>query len=122
MATIWDSCVENALDASGAVINDPSGNPEVIFTINCVPVLINQILQMALAFGGIIAVFFIVWGGLKIVRSGGDAKQLDNARQTITYAIIGLIIVFMAYFIIMFISDITGVGCLKTFSFSDCNS
>jgi heme O synthase-like polyprenyltransferase len=118
MASIWDSCIEYAQDANGNPINDPS---HAIFTLNCVPYLIDRLLQIALIFGGAIAVFFIVWGGFKIIRSAGDPKQMEGARNTIVYAIIGLIIVFLAYFIIAFIADVTGVQCLKTFSFDSCN-
>ncbi|MDP3941298.1 MAG: pilin [bacterium] len=97
---------------------DPNG----VATISCIPILIENILIAALAFGGVVAAFFIIWGGIKYIRSGGDPKQADNARQTITYAIIGLIIVMLAYFIISFVSSVTGLTCLKTFSLTDCGA
>ncbi len=93
---------------------------QAIATLNCVPGLINRLVQMALLFGGAVAVFFVIWGGLKIIRSGGDPKQMEGAKGTITWAIVGLIIVFLANFLISVIATITGVECIKTLGFNQC--
>jgi putative flippase GtrA len=93
-----------------------------VATLACIPAVIANILSAAIAFGGIIATAFVIWGGYKYIRSGGDPKQVDTARQTITYAIIGLVIVMLAYFILWLISRLTGVECLSKFSFSGCSN
>ncbi len=61
-------------------------------------------------FGNIITVVFIVaillalayliWGGVKWVLSGGDKAKVDAARSAIVAAIVGLVLVFLSYFII----------------------
>lgn len=48
----------------------------------------------------LIAMFFLIWGGIKWITSGGDKGKVDSARQTITAAIVGLIIAFLAFFIL----------------------
>lgn len=103
MGEIWSEC---AVDG--------------VATIACIPVLVGQLYNILFSAAGAVAVFFIVWGGFKLIRSGGDPKQLEGARQSITYAIIGLIIILMSYFIIYSISFITGIECIKVFSFSQC--
>src|SRR5664279_3541849 len=48
----------------------------------------------------LIALFFLIIGGIRWITSGGDKAKVDSARQTITAAIIGLVIAFLAFFIL----------------------
>lgn len=52
---------------------------------------------------GVVAVFMIIVGGLRYVTSGGSDTSVTGAKNTILYAVIGLIIVAMAQFIVRFI-------------------
>lgn len=60
---------------------------------------------------GIICVVMIIWGGLRYVVSGGDSKKVTDAKNTILYAIIGLVISLLSYAIVNFV--ITAVGAKK---------
>jgi hypothetical protein len=79
-----------------------------VATLACIPVLIGNIIRAAIIFAGPITVFMLIYGGYKLARSGGDPKQLEGARNIITYAIIGLVLVFFSFFIINLISTVTG--------------
>jgi len=61
---------------------------------------------------GAISVIMIVIGGLRYVVSGGNSTNITTAKNTILYAIVGLIIAIMAYAIINFVigSFVPGVG------------
>ena len=65
--------------------------------------LITQVINIFSVIVGIIAVIMIIWGGLKYITSGGDSGNVTGAKNTILYAIIGLIIVALAQFIVRFI-------------------
>lgn len=52
---------------------------------------------------GIIAVIMLIIGGIRYVVSGGDSKKVTDAKNTILYAIIGLIIAFLSYAIVNFV-------------------
>jgi hypothetical protein len=52
---------------------------------------------------GIVAVIMIIVGGFRYVTAGGDSNNVSSAKNTIIYAIIGLIIVAMAQFIVQFV-------------------
>ena len=52
---------------------------------------------------GIIAVIMIIIGGIRFVLSGGDSANVSAARNTILYAIVGLIIVALAQVIVHFV-------------------
>jgi len=56
---------------------------------------------------GVIAVIMIIIGGLKYIMSSGDASNVTSAKNTILYAIIGLVIVAFAQIIVLFVLDTT---------------
>ena len=45
----------------------------------------------------------LIIGGIRYIVSGGDSKKVTDAKNTILYAIIGLIICFLAYAIVNFV-------------------
>ncbi len=65
----------------------------------------RQITSTILYIVGIIAVIMLIWGGIRYVISGGDSKKVTDAKNTVLYAIIGLIISFLSYAIINFVID-----------------
>lgn len=54
---------------------------------------------------GVIAVIMIIWAGLRYITSGGDSGKVGNAKNTMVYAIIGLVVVALAQFIVNFVLD-----------------
>ena len=52
---------------------------------------------------GSVAVIMIIVGGLRYVLSGGDSGSVNNAKNTILYAVVGLIVAAMAYAIVNFV-------------------
>ncbi len=52
---------------------------------------------------GIIAVIMLIMGGIRYVISGGDAKKVTDAKNTVLYALIGLIVAFLAFAIVNFV-------------------
>lgn len=103
----WGSCLE--------VIDG-----KTVATLKCIPVVFQNIVSAALLFAGIVAVILIIISGIKFLTSGGDPKQVEGARHTLTYAIIGLIVILFSFAIINLIADITGVQCIKFFGFDSC--
>lgn len=83
----------------------------------CIVTILPNVIQAAFLIIGSVIVIMIIWAGIKFIMSGGDAKQIEGARKIVTYAIIGLVIVFGSYFIINFIAKVTGVTCLMNGQF-----
>jgi hypothetical protein len=54
---------------------------------------------------GAISVIMIIIGGLRYVISGGNATAVTAAKNTILYAIVGVIVALLAYAIINFVLD-----------------
>lgn len=64
--------------------------------------LINNIINFLLLIAGIIAVIMLIIGGFKYSTSSGDSNATASAKNTILYAIIGLVITATAYTIVNF--------------------
>jgi len=52
---------------------------------------------------GIVAVIMIIYGGFRYITSGGESGAVGNAKNTIIYAIIGLILVALAQTLVHFV-------------------
>ena len=63
----------------------------------------QQISSVLLFIVGAIAVIMIVIGGLRYVVSGGDAAQVQAAKNTILYALVGIIVAILAYAAVNFV-------------------
>ena len=71
----------------------------------------SRITNTVLLIFGLISVIMLVYGGLRYILSGGDSKKVTDAKNTILYAIIGLIISMLAYAIVHFVlNSVIGVG------------
>ena len=54
---------------------------------------------------GAISVIMLIIGGIRYVVSGGDQAQVTGAKNTILYAIIGIIVAFLAYAAVRFVTN-----------------
>lgn len=59
---------------------------------------------------GLISVIMLIFGGLRYITSGGDAKKVTDAKNTILYAIIGLVICVLSYAIVNFVLSTIGAA------------
>jgi hypothetical protein len=57
---------------------------------------------------GAIAIIMIIYGGFRYITSGGASERVGNAKNTLIYAIVGLIIVALAQVIVHFVLNQTG--------------
>ena len=69
--------------------------------------LAAQVVNIFSIIVGIIAVIMIIYGGFKYITSGGDSGNVSGAKNTLIYAIVGLIIVALAQFIVRFVLNTT---------------
>lgn len=75
---------------------------------NNIQELSGDMIKGLLGVSGAIALFMLVWGGIVWMTSNGSAERLKKGKDTILWAILGLVIIFMSYVIINFIFDIIG--------------
>ncbi len=70
---------------------------------------ITDFVNIGLFLAGALAVLALVYGGIRYVTSTGDASRIKAAKETIIYAIIGLVVTIMSYAIIRFVATAVGV-------------
>lgn len=62
--------------------------------------IIGAAVTFILVIAVLIALFFLIWGGVSWITSGGDKAKVESARGRIIAAIVGLVIAFLAFFIL----------------------
>jgi hypothetical protein len=75
--------------------------------------LVGALINLVLVLAGLVAFFYLLLGGLQWILAGGDKEGTEKARKRITAALIGLVIVFSAYAIIILASNFLGVQLLN---------
>lgn len=96
---LFNSACSDSASASSAVCSEhTTGNP--ITGSNGVILKVTNILAII---AGAAAVILIIIAGIRLVTSAGDSNAVSGARQSILYALIGLVIIFLAQAIITFV-------------------
>ena len=80
-------------------------------SLACIPEFLGNIINISAILAGVATIFFIVWGGIRFITSSGDPVKVEGAKKTITYAIVGFVIIVLSFVIIKVFSGITGVDC-----------
>jgi len=88
---------------AGSAPTPPSVNPITTNTTEgSLVTTLTTIITWVLGFVGILAVLFLIIGGILYIVSAGNQDRVKQAKQTITYAIIGIIVVVLSYWIVKF--------------------
>jgi len=73
--------------------------------------LVKNVVNGILYFVGILSVVMLIWGGILYTTSAGDSNKVTTAKNTIMYAVIGLVVAIFAYAIVNFVLiTSSGVG------------
>jgi len=71
-----------------------------------------DIIQVALTLlflvGIVLAIIFIIYSGIQWTMSGGDKQKLQNARNRLVYAIVGLLVISLSFIILNNVIKLTG--------------
>jgi hypothetical protein len=83
-----------------------------IFGGDTVPVIISNIISFLLLIAGGIAIIFIIFAGFRYITAGGNESAAESAKKTLTNAIIGFIVILLAYLILKVVENLIlqGVG------------
>lgn len=93
--------VHAATDWGNCVVSDAA-------TFQCLEPIFANIVGTVLSLAGVALFIMLLVGGFSFLFSGGDPKKLEQARGTLTNAIIGLVIIVAAYLILRIIGVFTG--------------
>lgn len=66
---------------------------------------LDGVLNLVFALIGALSVLFLIIGAIRYVLSAGDASQLQKAKDTMLYAIVGVLVALSAFAIVAFVSS-----------------
>jgi hypothetical protein len=72
--------------------------------------LIPRLINLMLFIVGILAIIFLIFGGIRYVISGGDKSKVDAAKNTILYAIVGLVVAILGYAVVNWVVGVVSNG------------
>lgn len=91
----WDSCL----------IGD-------VAQLKCLEIVFANVLTAITSLAGIALFVMFIIGGFKYLTSGGDPKASEGAKNTMTYAFMGMALMGLAYLIFTILENFTGVKFL----------
>lgn len=91
------------------IVNDSPARLEQLTTV------FENVVKALIPLAGIVLFIVLILGGYQYITAGGDAKKAAAAQQTLTYAILGIVLVAMAFLIIRLIATFTGVEGILNF-------
>src|SRR3989344_2910407 len=103
------------LSPTGILALVPSGElvPKDIRPINNIVSVIRTIIQFILVVAFVLAFVMLLIGGIRWITAGGDEKAVGSARNMITAALIGLVIVLVAYALIKLVETFFGINIIS---------
>ena len=77
--------------ARGEGVSETASDPQT---------LVKQFVNIFLFAVGALSVIMLIWGGIRYTTSAGDSNKVTAAKNTVLYAIVGLVIAILAYAIV----------------------
>ncbi|HLB66279.1 MAG TPA: pilin [Candidatus Saccharimonadales bacterium] len=103
-ATVYAQTIDENLCAGASLdINSNACNPADPLAEDKVNSIIKLVINLFSVIVGIISVVMIIVGGVKYITSGGASEKVTGAKNTILFAVIGLIVVALAQIIVRFV-------------------
>lgn len=67
--------------------------------------LVKKFVNIFLFAVGALSVIMLIWGGIRYTTSAGDSNKVQAAKNTVLYAIVGLVVAILAYAIVNMVID-----------------
>jgi hypothetical protein len=106
VSSLFASVVVHASTASNgaaAAQGSLSGGAGSGFTVQTI---IRDVTNTLIFFVGAISVIVLIIGGIRYIVSGGNSSSVEGAKNTILYAVVGIVVSVAAYAIVTFVLNI----------------
>jgi hypothetical protein len=104
----------SGVPGEGIVVNPcPTGSQFAVlcnWKVNQTGDIVSSLVSIAMIVAVILSLFALLWGGIRWIISGGDKAKVDAARNTVLAAIVGLIVVFLSYYILTLVLGFFGLS------------
>lgn len=89
---------------------------EDVATIQGITCMIGNVLGVILPLIGLAAFIMLVVGSVRWMLSGGSSQNVEKARNTMVFAVVGIVLALTSYIIINILADFTGIEEIRTFT------
>jgi hypothetical protein len=86
-----------------------------VATIQGFQCLLGNVLSVAVSGIGLIGFVMLIIGSFRYLLSGGNAKGVEGGRNTMTFAIVGLVVALASFMILQLVANFTGVKSILNF-------
>ena len=73
------------------------------------PILIKTVLNFAIGFAVVVCVAILIFAGYSYMTANGDENKIKKATTSLTWAIIGLVVCFVAILLVRFVGEKIGI-------------
>jgi len=87
-----------------------------VASIQGIGCLLANVLSVALSLLGLTGFVMIIYAAFNWMLSGGKSQEVEKSKNSITYAIIGIILALSSFIIINLIAEFTGISILRQFT------
>ena len=101
------SCVEDIV-IEGKIVGE-------VATIQGIRCMLANVLSIAITGIGFAGFIMLIVGGFRYLTSGGNSKGTETAKNTITFAVIGLVVALSSFIILNLIAEFTGIKTITKF-------
>ena len=96
-------------DINGSCVSDG------VATIQGIGCMLANVFSVALTLLGIAGFIMIIYAALNMMLSGGNSQAVEKSKNTITFAVVGIILALSSFIIINLIASFTGVNAIRDF-------
>lgn len=103
LAAAAPSIQDNLCAGANLSVNSGGGCADTSQGTDKINSIITTVINIFSLVVGVVSVIMIILGGFRYITSGGDSSNVSSAKNTIIYALIGLVVVALAQFIVQFV-------------------
>ena len=71
--------------------------------------ILKNLISYSVGLVGLVVFIMLLWGSFQLLTGGSNDQKIAQARQTITWGVIGLVLVLSSYFVFLLLEQFTGV-------------
>ena len=96
--------------AQGTTLQPNCNGDKCYGSLTAVPTLFANILAVVTVVAAFAAFAMLIFGGFRFIIAQGDPKAVQAARGTLTWAVVGLVMIVVSWLILVFISQFFGIN------------
>lgn len=89
-----------------------AGGGNSVASLACIPCFVGNIVNFGIGLAGVAAAFYLIFSGIRLISSKGNTEVASQAKKGITFALIGLVIVILAFTILRLSGTLFGIDLI----------